>query len=42
MGMRVRAVWAPDEELGPTLASIKWFEPTGEPDADKAEIERYL
>jgi hypothetical protein len=42
MGMRVRAVWAPDEELGPTLASIKWFEPTGEPDADKREIERYL
>lgn len=42
MGMRVRAVWAPDEELGPTLASIKWFEPTGEPDADTAEIERHL
>lgn len=42
MGMRVRAVWAPDEELGPTLASIKWFEPTGEPDADTTEIERHL
>ncbi len=42
MGMRVRAVWAPDDELGPTLASIKWFEPTGEPDADTAEIERHL
>jgi uncharacterized OB-fold protein len=42
MGMRVRAVWAPDEELGPTLASIKWFEPTGEPDAAASEIERYL
>jgi uncharacterized OB-fold protein len=42
MGMRVRAVWAPDEELGPTLASIKWFEPTGEPDADTADIERHL
>ena len=34
MGMRVRAVWVPDEELGPTLSSIRWFEPTGEPDAD--------
>jgi uncharacterized OB-fold protein len=42
MGMRVRAVWAPDQELGPTLASIKWFEPTGEPDVDKSEIERHL
>ena len=34
MGMRVRAVWVPDEELGPSLTSIRWFEPTGEPDAD--------
>ena len=34
MGMRVRAVWVPDEELGPTLSSIRWFEPSGEPDAD--------
>ncbi len=42
MGMRVKAVWVPDEQLGPTLASIKWFEPTGEPDADRAQIERHL
>ncbi len=34
MGMRVEAVWVPDEELGPTLESIKYFRPTGEPDAD--------
>jgi uncharacterized OB-fold protein len=33
MGMRVKAVWVPDEELAPTLSSIRWFEPTGEPDA---------
>jgi uncharacterized OB-fold protein len=33
-GMRVEAVWVPDDELGPTLESIKWFRPTGEPDAD--------
>ena len=33
MGMRVRAVWVPDAELGPTLSSIRWFEPSGEPDA---------
>jgi len=34
MGMRVEAVWVGDDELGPTLESIKWFRPTGEPDAD--------
>ncbi len=32
MGMRVRAVWVPDDELAPTLSSIRWFEPSGEPD----------
>ena len=32
--MRVEAVWVPDEEIGPTLESIKYFRPTGEPDAD--------
>ena len=31
MGMRVRAVWA--DQLGPSLTSIRWFEPSGEPDA---------
>jgi uncharacterized OB-fold protein len=34
MGMRVEAVWAPPEEREPTLESIKYFRPTGEPDAD--------
>jgi uncharacterized OB-fold protein len=33
MGMRVEAVWVPDDELAPTLESIRWFRPTGEPDA---------
>lgn len=33
MGMRVRADWAPAEERKPTLESIRWFSPTGEPDA---------
>src|SRR5262249_25687744 len=33
MGMRVEAVWAPPEERKPTLESIKYFRPTGEPDA---------
>jgi len=36
MGMRVRAVWA--DRLQPTLQSIRFFEPTGEPDAP---FERY-
>ena len=33
-GMRVEAVWVPDDELGPTMESIKWFRPTGEPDVE--------
>jgi uncharacterized OB-fold protein len=34
MGQRVEAVWVPDAELGPTLESIRYFRPNGEPDAD--------
>lgn len=33
MGMRVRAVWRPEEEWGTTAENIDHFEPTGEPDA---------
>ncbi|WP_334143375.1 Zn-ribbon domain-containing OB-fold protein [Rhabdothermincola sp.] len=33
MGMRVEAVWVPDDEIGPTLESIRYFRPNGEPDA---------
>lgn len=32
-GLRVEAVWVDDEDLGPTLESIKYFKPNGEPDA---------
>jgi uncharacterized OB-fold protein len=32
-GLRVEAVWVDDEDLGPTLESIKYFRPNGEPDA---------
>lgn len=42
MGLRVRAVWVPDEELAPTLESIKYFEPTGEPDADFDTYKEHL
>jgi hypothetical protein len=34
MGMRVEAVWVDDDELTHDLASIKWWRPTGEADAD--------
>jgi|TARA_Y100000780_G_scaffold222237_1_gene231213 hypothetical protein len=32
IGMRVRAVWRPDDELGTTAENIRHWEPTGEPD----------
>jgi hypothetical protein len=31
-------VWVPDDELKPTLESIKWFRPNGEPDMDASEM----
>jgi uncharacterized OB-fold protein len=34
IGMRLAAVWVDDDELGPTMESIKWFKPLDEPDAD--------
>jgi hypothetical protein len=33
MGLRVEAVWRPSQERGPTAESIRYFRPTGEPDA---------
>lgn len=33
MGMRVRAAWRPPEQWQRSMANIRWFEPTGEPDA---------
>jgi uncharacterized protein len=42
MGQRVKAVWVPDEDLGPTLESIQWFEPNGEPDADYETYKEHL
>jgi hypothetical protein len=36
MGMRVEAVWAAPEERGPSLESIRYFRPTGEPDVPVA------
>ena len=42
MGMRVKAHWAPPEEWGPTLENIRYFVPTGEPDADFSTIASHL
>jgi len=42
MGLRVEALWVPDDELGPTLASVKYFRPTGEPDAPYESFKEYL
>jgi hypothetical protein len=38
--MRVRAVWKEDHELTANLSSVKYFEPTGEPDEDVRDVER--
>jgi uncharacterized OB-fold protein len=42
MGMRVEAVWEEPENWGPTLASVKYFRPNGEPDADYETYKEYL
>ena len=41
MGMRVKAVWKPREEWGATIQNIRWFEPSGEPDASFESIKDY-
>lgn len=42
MGMRVRAEWVSDEELRPSLESIRCFRPTGEPDAPLASYQEHV
>ncbi len=42
VGLRVRAVWVEDDQLGFSESNLKWFEPTGEPDTALSEIESYL
>jgi uncharacterized OB-fold protein len=37
IGMRVRAVWKSDDQLGPTAENILYWAPTGEPDVPVAE-----
>ena len=40
LGMRVRAVWKPDDELEMAATNILGWEPSGEPDAEIPDIER--
>ncbi|QTI71912.1 Zn-ribbon domain-containing OB-fold protein [Gordonia polyisoprenivorans] len=42
MGMRVQAVWVPEDERELSLGSISHFRPTGEPDADYASYREFL
>ncbi len=42
MGLRVEAVWVPEDELAPSLASVRYFRPNGEPDADYETYKEYL
>jgi uncharacterized OB-fold protein len=42
MGMRVEAVWVDEADLTPSLASVKYFRPADEPDADYETYKEYL
>ncbi len=42
MGMRVEAVWAPREELGPTFESLRCFRPLEEPDVPFEKFREHL
>jgi uncharacterized OB-fold protein len=42
MGMRVRAVWVPPDERGPSMNSIRHFKPTGERDAPFDSYKEHL
>ena len=42
MGMRVEAVWVDPAERTPSLESIKYFRPTGEPDAPYESYKAYV
>jgi len=42
MGMRVEAVWVDKDQLGLSMASVKYFRPNGEPDAPYESFQEYL
>ena len=42
MGLRVRASWAPAAERPASMEAIRWFEPSGEPDASYDSYREHL
>jgi len=42
MGLRVEAVWVDRSQWGPTMTSVKYFRPNGEPDAPYESFAKYL
>jgi hypothetical protein len=42
MGLRVEAVWVDEADRGPTVESIRWFHPSGEPDAPYESFKEHL
>ena len=42
LGMRVEAVWVDEDKREPNLGAIKYFRPTGEPDADYETYKDYV
>ncbi|ANI42160.1 Zn-ribbon domain-containing OB-fold protein [Mycolicibacterium vaccae] len=42
MGMRVQAVWKPEDQWGLGIDNIEYFKPTGEPDADYDTYKHHL
>jgi hypothetical protein len=42
MGLRVQAEWAPPSERKPSLEAIRWFHPSGEPDAPFESYREHL
>jgi uncharacterized OB-fold protein len=42
MGMRVQAVWKPEDQWGLGIDNIEYFRPTGEPDADYDTYKHHL
>lgn len=42
MGLRVEAVWVAPDELAPSMESVRYFRPTGEPDAAYETYQEYL
>jgi uncharacterized OB-fold protein len=42
MGLRVEAVWVDEADRGPTVESIRWFRPSGEPDAPYESFKEHL